>query len=417
MGSFLDEGPVRLIARLVRSESLVNDELVLPKANRVAFEFDCIDAKLSADGALAAVSDRGDQSRLALLKILTTYDKFWILTGEDDVVDGQWYWISLLPRGKKSGPLAWASSLGDTGYEEIVPLVVDEIRYLFQEGERPPRPAGAAVEDIQSLAWQIANACRFPKSAIRGRAAVERVLRSLNVPHKVVVRDVGQASFCSAVDKGGNEIFHLDAGWPISYNRKTASSKPALKTVGAPVFLTHWDWDHLHAFYAVPGVSGSQWIVPVQRLGPGARRVSQYLADNGRLLAVASRRVVAGAVKIRRCKGKAGILNQTGLSFQVTLQSGKTVLYMGDADYNLVSLAAPSLPAFLVATHHGAKFAGGVVSPVGGHGSCVVSVGKGNKYKHPSEAALTSHENAGWSLGYTCERDGIPRGDRSLGPN
>ncbi|MGO4621311.1 metallo-hydrolase/oxidoreductase [Ensifer sp. 2TAB8] len=414
--SFLREEPITLIARLVRSEALTNDDLVLQKANRVAFEFDSIDARMSADEALATIADRADRSRLVVLKILTTAEKFQYLADIGGIRDGQWYRINLLPRGKKPGPFAWASSLGDAGYDEIVPFVLDEIRYLFSEGDSPLSPVGAAVGNERALGQAIAEACKFPERAIDKSRAARHLLSGAKSPHKIVVRDVGQASFCSAIDQYGNELFHLDAGWPISYNKKTASSKPKVKVSDVPVILSHWDWDHLHGYHAIAGLAGGIWIVPVQRLGPGAKLVAEKLATHNRLLGVSSADVSAGPLRLGRCNGKAGNLNQTGLCVQTTLQSGKTVLFMGDADYDLVRPRLSTLPDFIVATHHGAKFTGSVVWPRGGSGRCVVSVGKGNGYGHPSDVAVLSHSGAGWSMSFTCERNGMPRGSRYLGP-
>lgn len=421
MGNFLAAAvetrePVSLIARLVRSEPLINEQLVLPAANRVSFEFDALDARMTAEEALATISDRADRSRLALLKVLTTSDHFRYLTNVEEVRDGQWYRITLLPREKRSGPFAWASSLGDAGYEENVPLVLNEIRFLFSEGESPLAPVGAAVGTERALAQAIANACRFPESAVGKSGAAKILLGGLSAPHEIIVRDVGQASFSSAVDRSGKELFHLDAGWPISYNKKTVSVRPKLKVSDAPVILSHWDWDHLHGYHAIDGLSGGTWIAPVQRLGPGAKLVAEKLAAESRLFGVSSANVSAGPLRLGRCKGKAGNLNQTGLCVQTTLQSGKMILFMGDADYDLVRPKLSAKPDHIVATHHGAKFAGRVVSPNRGGGCCVVSVGKGNGYGHPSEAAVESHSNAGWSMSFTSERNGTPRGSRRLGP-
>lgn len=414
--SFLKEGPVALIARLVRAEALINEDLVLEKANRVSFEFDTIDARMSPDDAVGTIYDKRDRSRLALLKVLTTAEHFAYLSDVGEVNDGQWYHINLLPRGKKSGPFAWASSLGDAGYQENVPLVLDEIRFLFSEGESPLAPVGAAVAYERELAQTIAEACKFPASAIGKSSAARNLLSSLSIPHSIVVRDVGQASFSSAIDRKGNELFHLDAGWPISYNKNTAPTKPSLTIKDAPVILSHWDWDHLHGYHAIAGIRGSTWIAPVQRLGPGAKLVAENLAKNNRLLGVSSANVSAGPIRLGRCKGKAGILNQTGLCIQTTLQSGRMVLFTGDADYDLVRMKPAALPDYIIATHHGAKFGGAVVSPNGGHGSCVISVGKGNGYGHPSEEAIRRHRRAGWSMSFTSERNKVSRGNRYLGP-
>lgn len=62
--------PVSLIARLVRSEPLTNEGLVHKKANRVSFEFDTIDARMTAEEALATIEDGVDRSRLAVVKVL-----------------------------------------------------------------------------------------------------------------------------------------------------------------------------------------------------------------------------------------------------------------------------------------------------------------------------------------------------------
>lgn len=417
MPSFLEEeGPVGLIARLVSSEALINERLALPKANRVAFEFDCIDARLSVDEALETISDRADRTRLAVLKILTTAENFQRLANVDEFGDGQWYRITLRRRKSTPGPWVWASSLGDAGYDEVIPLALDQIRFLFAERDLPIRPVGAAVGDERAAAQAIAEAGRFPSSAIGKSPVAKKLLNKLGAPYRIVVRDVGQASFCSALDQHGNELFHLDAGWPISVNLKTAASKPTLKTNGVPVILSHWDWDHFHGYHAIPGLAESIWIVPVQRLGPGAALVAKNLAKHGRLLGIGSEIVSAGPLRVGRCKGKTGNLNQTGLCIQTILQSSKTVLIVGDADYDLVPPKMKSKPNTIVATHHGAKFGGSTVSPFGGKGYCVVSVGKGNGYKHPSDAAIISHTAAGWLMSFTCERDVVSRGNRYLGP-
>lgn len=414
--SFLREGPVNLIGRLVRSEALNNEQLIVPAANRVSFEFDAIDARLEIDQALATIVGKAERSRLAVLKVLTTSEHFCHLSGTAEVRDGQWYWISLLPRGKQPGPFAWSSSLGDAGYDENVPFVLNEISFLFSEGESPLSPIGATVSNARALAQVIANGCSFPASAMGMSGHVRSLFRAMNPPDKIVVRDVGQASFCSAVDQHGSELFHLDAGWPISYNKKTVSIKPKPKISDVPVILSHWDWDHLHGYHAIQGLAGGAWITPVQRLGPGAKLVADNLAKAGRLLGFTLAKLSAGPVRLGRCKRKGGNLNQTGLWIETTLNSGKTILYVGDADYDPVDLKISKLPDFMVTTHHGAKFSGSVPPPNHGKGSCIVSVGKGNGYGHPSSLAVAQYSSAGWAIEYTCDWGATSRGDRYLGP-
>ena len=297
-----------------------------------------------------------------------------------------------------------------------VPMAADSIRYLLSDGDPPLRPVGAAVDPEKDQAQQIAIACRFPKNAIFKDRSARWLTESLPRPHRIVVRDVGQASLCSALDDQGKELFHLDAGWPISFNLKTAGGKPKLRVLAAPVILSHWDWDHLHGYHAIPGLSDGTWIAPVQRLGPGAARVAHTLAKDGRLFGVRQAKLAGGPIRMGRCKGKVGNLNQTGLCTEVALRSGKILRFMGDADYQHSPSKMTALPNYIVATHHGANFAGRTVSPAGRRGVCVFSVGKGNGYRHPSETSLARHEKAGWSLQFTCEWGGAPRGDRCLGP-
>jgi beta-lactamase superfamily II metal-dependent hydrolase len=180
------------------------------------------------------------------------------------------------------------------------------------------------------------------------------------------------------------------------------------------VILSHWDWDHLHGYHVVDGLASSTWIVPVQKLGPGAARVAHTLAGKKRLLGLQNAMFSVGPLKIGTCAGKPGNLNQTGLCVEVNLNSGRCVLYMGDADYDLAPRNVTSSPDHLVVTHHGAEFSGGVVSPSSTLGRCVVSVGKGNTYRHPSERALAAHVGVGWNPVFTCSRNGARRGSYIL---
>lgn len=415
--SFLGEGEVSLIARLVRAEAFNNEDLTHKNANRWVFEFDTIDAKLETEQALLTVTGRADPSRLAALKILTTDKHFRDFSGVSSISDGQWYKITLLPRGKQTGPLAWGSSLGEDGYEELIPLVVSDLRYLFTDYDKPLKPVGASVDPDREKSQAIVKACNFP--IIDLAVTLDNVFQfliSTQKPHKVVVRDVGQASFCSALDKNGNELFHLDAGWPISFNKKTTSDKPKINSKNAPIILSHWDWDHLHGYHCIKGLADCLWIAPIQRLGPGAALVANKLAEKDQLFGVCCSPMLMGWLNWGICNGKIGNLNQTGLWINITLASGKTVLLMGDADYDLVDPKYQIKPDFIVATHHGAKFSGNVVSPNGVNNQCIVSVGKGNGYGHPSEVAIKAHETAGWRVSFTCERGMQKRGAKYLGP-
>lgn len=417
MRSFLDEGPIRLVGRLGRVERVNNEDLVLKRANRVGFEFDAVDARAPLDGILQALAGEGEGGPLALLKVLTTLGRFGLMTVREQPQEGDWYLLELEPRRKRQGPLAWAVGLAVGGYGASRPFVLRDATWLFHEDEPPLRPLSAAVAGERALAQAIAAACDFPAAAIGRLADVRALLASQAPPHDAVVRDVGQASLASLRNAMATTVLHLDAGWPISWNYKTApKTPPIVAAASAPVILSHWDWDHLHGFHRVPGLAACHWIAPAQKLGPGAKRVAASLAQHHRLYAVGTRKLVIGPFVIGRCKGEKGDSNNTGLAVRVTLASGKQLLFVGDADYACLSTALQGPADFLVVTHHGAKFDGAAAAVATRGAPGVVSVGAGNGYGHPASAALRKHRRAGWNLRFTSKWGSRKRGQRVLGP-
>jgi competence protein ComEC len=252
--------------------------------------------------------------------------------------------------------------------------------------------------------------------AIGKTASARQLLASIPRPHDILVRDVGQASFASLRDRSKQELLHLDAGWPISYNLHTAGSVPSIGGKAAPVILSHWDWDHLHGYHVMPCLRQSIWISPVQRLGPGASLVANALAKRDCLYGVSISTLAAGPFIVGRCRGKRGNLNNTGLWARITLESGKSLLYIGDGEYDLVPLRHRVQPDFLVVTHHGAEFVGAIPAPTQAQNICIVSVGAKNTYGHPSSSAIGRHKAAGWHPSFTCQWGRRARGSRIVGP-
>lgn len=403
MQSFLDEGKVRLIARLGRRENFNNEALVVERANRVGFEFDGVDALADPEAILAAMSGKAGGDPLAILRVLTTSWRFEELAGREQPTEGDWYALDLLPRGKQPGPLAWAAPLEAGGYTSSRPFVLAGAEWLFHEDDRPLLPLSAAVAPTRTLAQSIAAACEFPKSAIGRVREARDVLANLPPIHQVVAHDVGQASFISLHDIDGVAQAHLDAGWPVSWNRHTAPARPpAVTNLQASVILSHWDWDHLHAYHKTPALAAMTWITPVQRLSPNKQRIASSLAAQNKLLGIGTRTLAAGDLTLGRCNGARGDSNNTGLAAQVVLASGKRLLFVGDADYSLApTWTKIKPPDLLVVTHHGAKFGGAAPTASWPGAPAVVSVGKNNSYGHPSAKALGDHHKAGWSLEYT----------------
>ena len=415
--SFLDDGEVRAIVRLGSVERLNSEDLKVKRANRSGFEFDGVDARATQEDILSAISGEGDSRPLTVLRVLTTLTHFERMSDHAEPREGDWFVLELERRGTVRGPYAWAAPLDPTGYRRDRRLVLRGATWLFHEDERPPRAVGAAVPQERMLARAIAAACEFPAGAIGKLNAVRALLNALPPLKDAVVQDVGQASLVSLRDAKAVPRLHLDAGWPISWNYKTApGSVPVIPDNKAVVLLSHWDWDHLHGYHRIPALAAATWVTPVQRLSPTKKPIAANLAKQGRLFGVGIRRLAAGPVVLGRCSGPKKDANHCGLAFRVSLASGKSLLFMGDADYNLAPSAVAGPSDLLVVTHHGAPFNGSVAVPSKPGAPAVVSVGAGNGYKHPSAVAVAAHEGAGWNLQYTSDQSVAARGRRILGP-
>lgn len=415
MNSFLREKSVSLIGRLTRIEQVNSDNLVRHKAARIGFEFDAINREISEQTALDEISGKRDGANLALVKVLTTYDRLCKITGRNEFEEGDWFLIQLGPRGNSSGSFAWASALETAGYLENIPLSLENATWMFRDEDPFLRPLSSGITALRSMVQNIASACKFPSTAIYKRNDIQNLLTNLSVADHAIVHDVGQGSFITLMDANNNEVVHLDAGWPVSWNMKTApKTKPCIKNCSAPVVISHWDWDHIHGYHAIRGLRSGIWIVPVQKLGPGAKRIAETLSKSNRLYGMSSTFLSAGKFKLYRKKRKN--FNNSGILMEASLNSGKKILYVGDSDYLSSTSPLTVNPDLLVATHHGAKFNGSVPLPTSYLAPCVVSVGAGNTYKHPSQAALQLHRSAGWQLSYTCQDGLIPRGQKRLGP-
>ncbi|WP_036051351.1 hypothetical protein [Bradyrhizobium sp. Tv2a-2] len=202
----------------------------------------------------------------------------------------------------------------------------------------------------------------------------------------MLVRDVGQANFISLCDHGGRAVLHFDVGFPISFNRHTFPSRFDIdNNEGPPIILSHWDWGHLHAAFHHPPLLECRWIVPDQRLGPGAAQLARILAQRGNLFVHPKNAKVRFAFgELLQSGGPAADLNDSGLTLFVSLVSGRSVLLLGDTDYTHVMLGNAKRVDHLFATHHGAHFdAKAAMIPTPNKGGLVISYGYRNIYRHP----------------------------------
>jgi competence protein ComEC len=246
---------------------------------------------------------------------------------------------------------------------------------------------------------------------------IEQILQAVPPPEKIVIRDVGQASFASFLNDAEQSYLHFDTGLPVSWNAHTAPKSIGITFANEQVVvLSHWDWDHLHAAFSIKQLLDAKWIVPSQRLGPGAARLAMAIAKKGNLFVWPAGKTFNGShMWIAECKGSPKNANNTGLALRAKLQSGSEALLSGDADYSNIPMSLKAPADFLLVTHHGAAMAQGS-TPIGRAsktGFAAVSYGAGNSYRHPHDATQQHHTLAGWGhWRTTARRPSRPRDNR-----
>jgi hypothetical protein len=400
------------------------DSLSASPHRRSSFEFDCIDADYVDDvGPQLLDGFRIEQTKpFALIRVVTTASRFGDLAGVIPT-SGDWFHLEIEPGG--AGLPTWHAQLEADGYSRHARGVMTYARRLDAPDETSgprsrPQTLGAAVAPRLMLPSSLAAACAaLPKPT--ARTAISTILMSVPRAASILVRDVGQASFISLRDDRNRAILHFDVGSPISFNRHTFPSDFDIdRGEEPPIILSHWDWDHLHAAFQRSHLLDCPWIVPDQRLGPGAARLARILAAKGNLLVrPANARLRFPFGELVQSQGLAGDLNDTGLTVLVTLASGRSALLTGDADYAHLMHAKAKSVDHLVATHHGARFAAGVGAGAKQRkkkGKPMLSSPQPNVYRHPHTEALRKHATAGWRTWITTAgRKGIEgRGDRIM---
>ncbi|WP_143594998.1 hypothetical protein [Thioclava sp. DLFJ4-1] len=383
-----------------------------------------------------------DRQNLALLRIMTTAKRFSKMAslespddaeGEEDLA-GRWVDIQLVPAGKISGPRAQVCRLGENGFEELENFTVATITQFGSEPEEP-RSLSAAAGSGAVLASKLAKRRGLPGTKIETTAsnhALLRLARSICKSdfEKVIIHDVGHASFTTLIGSSGKAIMHFDAGWPIPFNAKTCPPTDPAPKFAEMVFLSHWDWDHLHGYHRWKLLQKSFWIVPDQPLGPNAEFVVEELKAAHRLIRIPpipSKEYSFGPLTLGQANpmavsGKSKRRNNSGLVISVRLANGKTALMTGDADYVAIQPSVLRRVNLLVVPHHGAEVLGKIPVPhIGPSPLAVVSMGAGNCYQHPSVPNIERHQNAGWgtisftsvpptTIGYAH----VARGDKTL---
>lgn len=412
--------PEHLIGRLSRIDG--PDLELTSGLARLSFEFDALDVSAASPLEAVDLDAMGDLVRgVNALRISATMSRYLQFTGAVPLV-GDWYSFTLTRERPKSGLAIIRSPLSVGGFEDFERLWTTSAERLFNDGtasEKTPRLGRTASVSLYTQAQTLAVTSGFPGGAVAKLQDVSSLFDVARRAHKVTVRDVGQAAYACVRDDDNHVLLYYDVGWPMPFNKKTA---PDLKSFipdpeRAPISLSHWDWDHLQGAFRFKHFLECTWIAPVQQLGPGAARLAMGLHKKGRLMGLLGGVVTLPFGALGCCSGPPTNTNDSGLALYVDLPKGFRVLLVGDAAYHHLPPSWQAPVDGLVATHHGALFAGGPTSiprPKPGRRRFIASYGAGNTYKHPHPVAVHEHKVAGWTtLDPTAGRGGgSPRGDR-----
>ena len=334
---------------------------------------------------------------------------------------GQWYELKLSLKKNDFGLPAWLSPLQANGFSLIsrgrimsaTPLATndEEKRTLGQ------RASSAASVPRKILPRQISQACSLSYlTSLHSRSAIA-VLSKVPQPDRIRVRDVGQASFVTLEDNKGKALLHFDAGIPSPFNAHTMSRGMLrnIKIHPAPVLISHWDWDHIHAGFELGFMRKWVWVAPDQPIGPSAARLAHMLARE-RALAIwrQGQKCKFNMGLVAQCTGTSN-LNDSGIAVRVYLKNCLNVLLPGDAAYKFIPKSLRRDLSALVCTHHGGRLAPKDIppAPVRRKNSFIISCGRRNIYAHPDREALACHRKAGWAHPQYTQRVGlVSRGDR-----
>lgn len=403
-----------VVGRLTRIDSSSDEETA-----RVSWEFDCLSRRESAEPSSDVIE--GWRRGIEAVRVRSTLSKFARVCGVLPEV-GDWFLLYFAERKWPDGLPCQRSPLLAGGFDTAYSnWIFYGEKILDDRGEEPPRhPVGAATSGDVEWGKSIAGASNFPIASEADAPALKSVLAKVGGAKKVVIRDVGQANFCCLKDADDQVILYYDVGWPLPFNQRTAPPRFSVDYTRAPVVLSHWDWDHLHYALRPEGcyLKDSSWIVPIQRLGPGATRFANELSRNRKLFGWKANVLTATVGSIGPCTAPPSNSNNSGLAMRVSLLSGNTFLLVGDADYEFVPSALKQPVDSMAATHHGARFSSSWTSipkPTRAYAKCIVSYGKGNSYGHPHKEALKKHLSAGWrQIVPTAAFKGIVRADREF---
>ncbi|MGD9637528.1 MAG: hypothetical protein AB7U85_00540 [Alphaproteobacteria bacterium] len=399
--------------------AFVDNVDILSKSSkgRVYIEFDCINAEAYKIGNFNSKPDA-----YAVLRIVTTKKRLLDITSEKTLPKTSSWWEIGVSSNKKWLP-TWFSKLQEDGFSFPIKCYTHGLKRIKDDEDYPKRKSLSAAATkkvmlsdvtqdfcIDNLSREKCNACK--------------ILSKIKPIDKIIIYDVGQANFIALLNKDNQKELYVDVGFPLPFNYNTINKAITAKVSKLPqatILLTHWDYDHMSAVFKNNNLRESNWVVPNQKIGPSKFKLAKELADRGKLHiwdnSNSNCRKYFNFGDIKLATGDD--INNSGLILNVRFKDFYNVLMSGDTDYS----NCPFNLTFdaIVATHHGGSFNGRCPSPKGGLGikhnfidKVYLSYGKGNRYKHPSNAATNQYIRNGWKIERTAKDVSKKRGDISI---
>jgi hypothetical protein len=283
----------------------------------------------------------------------------------------------------------------------------------FENSENPLTQQGyiLGIEMIQksnTVVNSLQHFFSFPRKYSRSKRKIENHFIKIK-PHdngyNYNVYNVGQGSLTALTCPKNKPIFYFDLGgaywiFPDSYPNTLNICTKSSKTV----ILSHWDLDHLETarrlFYRPDPnpLENFTWIAPKQELTPFYANIARKMIETGELIlwtGAHNSRINFWGGAILKCTGSTKNDSGIALILNTDLENINCILNPGDSKFKFIPFLDEYELDGLIATHHGANF-DFANTPTASKVEGYIAYSQGNKYGHPTAAAIEAYNRENW---------------------